>query len=95
MFDALTSAEFESTLKEMGDDEKRHFREMLSILVRCYGKKPLYRAVLLYENEQEAAPIGVFSANCADMQATAIVNEAADFFNFMAMRDAPPKEQFN
>jgi hypothetical protein len=86
--------EFLRLIDTLNDQQKKHFRESIEILVQCYGDKPTMQALLLYK-PLDSMMSHVISANCNDMTATDILQTTTAYFEFIATRDAPPKENFN
>jgi hypothetical protein len=94
MFEPMKHEEFLRLIETLDEQQKRHFRESIEILIQCYGSKPTMQALLLYK------PIDhphshVISSNCNDMDATEMLMATTAYFEFITTRDAPPKEQFN
>lgn len=84
---------FAQRLDEMSEDEKEHFRDLIEILSRCYGKNPAQGVVIVALPE---SPVNeVVSLNATDMEAHNIIKSVADYFVFINTMDAPPKEKFN
>ena len=94
MFEPMKHEEFLRLIETLDEQQKRHFRESIEILVQCYGDKPTMQALLLYK-PVESVLSHVISANCNDMAATEILQTTTAYFEFITTRDAPPKEQFN
>jgi hypothetical protein len=82
----------EGRLALMNDQEREHFKMVILQLVRCYGPDP-DQAVLLIRSEGELA--GIITMNADDMGAAKLMGEATDFFGYLNMAGAPPKEAFN
>jgi hypothetical protein len=94
MFEPMKHEEFLRLIETLDEQQKRHFRESIEILVQCYGDKPTMQALLLYK-PVDSMLSHVISANCNDMAATDILQTTTAYFEFITTRDAPPKEQFN
>ena len=82
----------EGRLALMTDEEREHFKMVVLQLVKCYGPDP-DQAVLLIKSKGEMA--GVITMNVDDMEAAELMLEANDFFGYLNMAGAPPKEAFN
>jgi len=82
----------EGRLALMNDQEREHFKMVILQLVKCYGPDP-DQAVLLIRSEGELA--GIITMNADDMGAAELMNEATNFFGYLNMAGAPPKEAFN
>jgi hypothetical protein len=61
-------------------------------LIGCYGEDP-DQAVLLIKSKGEMS--GLITMNADDMEAASLLFEANDFFGYLIMAVAPPKEAFN
>ncbi len=82
----------ERRLALMSEDEQEHFKMVILQLVRCYGPDP-DQAVLLIKSKGDMA--GIITMNADDMEAAELMLEANDFFGYLNMAGAPPKEAFN
>ncbi len=82
----------EQRLAVMTEEEREHFKMVVLQLVRCYGDDP-DQAVLLIKSKGEMA--GLITMNADDMEAAELLLEANDFFGYLNMAGAPPKEAFN
>jgi len=52
----------------------------------------LFRSII---GRAEDAMAGVVTLNCNEMEASQLMLAANDFFGFLNLLDAPPKEEFN
>ena len=82
----------EGRLALMSEEEREHFKMVILLLVKCYGPDP-NQAVLLIKSKGEMA--GLITMNADDMEAAELLLEANDFFGYLNMAGAPPKEAFN
>jgi hypothetical protein len=82
----------EQRLAVMTEEEQEHFKMVILQLVKCYGPDP-DQAVLLIKSKGEMA--GLITMNVDDMEAASLLLEANDFFGYLNMAGAPPKEAFN
>jgi hypothetical protein len=82
----------ERRLAVMTEEEREHFKMVVLQLVKCYGDDP-DQAVLLIKSKGEMA--GIITMNADDMEAAELLLEANDFFGYLNMAGAPPKEAFN
>ena len=82
----------EQRLTIMTEEEREHFKMVVLQLVKCYGPDP-DQAVLLIKTNGEMA--GLITMNVDDMEAMELLLEANDFFGYLNMAGAPPKEAFN
>ena len=94
MPEPMKNDQFMLFIDTLTNEQKKHFREAIEILVQCYGNKPTMQAILVYKPVDINAS-SVISANCDDMDGTAMLLAAAEYFHFITTRDAPPKEKFN
>jgi hypothetical protein len=89
----MTDAELERRVSAMSDDEQAHFKLLIHKLVMCYGEGKAQGVVIIGRAEDSMA--GVVTLNCDEMEASQLMLAANDFFGFLNLLDAPPKEQFN
>ena len=82
----------EQRVRTMTEEEQEHFKMMVLQLVKCYGPDP-DQAVLLIKSKGEMT--GLITMNADDMEAAELLLEANDFFGYLNMAGAPPKEAFN
>jgi hypothetical protein len=61
-------------------------------LVKCYGPDP-DQAVILFNGSKKLG--GIVTLNCNEMEAAEMMLEANDFFGYLNVIGAPPKEAFN
>ena len=94
MSEPINREEFMRRIDELNERQRKHFREMLEILVGCYGPEPQMQALLLYKHV-DVPSSSVISANCNDIDATAMLIATTAYFEFITTVDAPPREQFN
>lgn len=90
---SMTDAELERRVEAMSDDEQAHFKLLIHKLVMCYGDGKAQGVVILGRAEDQMA--GVVTLNCNEMEASQLMLAANDFFGFLNLLDAPPKENFN
>ena len=91
--DMMTQEELERRVKAMSDEEQAHFKLLIHKLVMCYGEGKAQGVVIIGRAEDEFA--GVVTLNCNEMEASQLMLAANDFFGFLNLLDAPPKEEFN
>jgi hypothetical protein len=89
----MTQKELEQRVAAMSDEEQEHFKLLIHKLVMCYGEGQAQGVVILGRAEDQMA--GVVTLNCDEMEASQLMLAANDFFGFLNLVDAPPKEQFN
>jgi hypothetical protein len=91
--DTMTDAELERRVEAMSDEEQEHFKLLVHKLVMCYGEGKAQGIVIIGRAEDQMA--GVVTLNCNEMEASQLMLAANDFFGFLNLLDAPPKENFN
>jgi hypothetical protein len=90
---SMTEEELERRVEAMSDEEQHHFRLLIHKLVMCYGEGKAQGVVIVGRAEDQIA--GVVTLNCNEMEASQLMLAANDFFGFLNLLDAPPKEHFN
>ena len=90
---SMPEEELERRVEAMSDEEQHHFRLLIHKLVMCYGDGKAQAVVIIGRAEDQMA--GVVTLNCNEMEATQLMLAANDFFGFLNLLDAPPKEEFN
>ncbi len=90
---SMTEEELERRVEAMSDEEQHHFRLLIHKLVMCYGNGNAQGIVIIGRAEDQMA--GVVTLNCNEMEASQLMLAANDFFGFLNLLDAPPKENFN
>ena len=90
---SMTEGELEQRVEAMSDEEQHHFRLLIHKLVMCYGEGKAQGVVIIGRAEDQMA--GVVTLNCNEMEASQLMLAANDFFGFLNLMDAPPKENFN
>jgi hypothetical protein len=84
---------FAQRLDEMSEDDKEHFRNLIEVLSKCYGKDAAKGVVII---ALPGSPVNeVISLNADDMEAHNLIKSVVDYFVFINTMDAPPKEKFN
>ena len=89
----MPEEELERRVEAMSDEEQHHFRLLIHKLVMCYGDGKAQAVVIIGRAEDQMA--GVVTLNCNEMEASQLMLAANDFFGFLNLLDAPPKEEFN
>ena len=90
---SMTEAELHRRVTAMSDEEQAHFKLLIHKLVMCYGDGNAQGVVIVGRAEDQLA--GVVTLNCNEMEASQLMLAANDFFGFLNVLDAPPKENFN
>ena len=90
---SMSEEELERRVEAMSDEEQHHFRLLIHKLVMCYGDGNAQGIVIIGRAEDQMA--GVVTLNCNEMEASQLMLAANDFFGFLNLLDAPPKENFN
>jgi len=90
---SMTEEELEQRVEAMSDEEQHHFRLLVHKIVMCYGEGKAQGVFIIGRAEDKVA--GVVTLNCNEMEASQLMLAANDFFGFLNVLDAPPKENFN
>jgi hypothetical protein len=90
---SMTEEELEQRVEAMSDEEQHHFRLLIHKIVMCYGKGNAQGVFIIGRAEDKVA--GVVTLNCNEMEASQLMLAANDFFGFLNVLGAPPKENFN
>ena len=89
----MTEEELERRVEAMSDEEQHHFRLLIHKIVMCYGQGKAQGVFIIGRAEDNVA--GGVTLNCNEMEASQLMLAANDFFGFLNVLDAPPKENFN
>jgi hypothetical protein len=89
----MTEKELEQRVEAMSDEEQHHFRLLIHKIVMCYGEGNAQGVFIIGRAEDKVA--GVVTLNCNEMEASQLMLAANDFFGFLNVLGAPPKENFN
>jgi hypothetical protein len=92
--DSLTEDGMSKIIDRMTDEEREHFKTIVSVLVRCYGDEPVLQGVLIL-GAMDADGCSVSSMNCDEMEALKLLQAANEFLLLVNTHDAPPKEMLN
>ena len=90
---SMTEEELEQRVEAMSDEEQHHFRLLIHKVVMCYGEGKAQGVFIIGRAEDKVA--GVVTLNCNEMEASQLMLAANDFFGFLNVLGAPPKENFN
>jgi hypothetical protein len=90
---SMTEEELERRVEAMSDEEQHHFRLLIHKIVMCYGTGKAQGVFIIGRAEDQVA--GVVTLNCNEMEASQLMLAANDFFGFLNVLGAPPKENFN
>ena len=90
---SMTEEELERRVEAMSDEEQHHFRLLIHKIVMCYGQGKAQGVFIIGRAEDNVA--GVVTLNCNEMEASQLMLAANDFFGFLNVLGAPPKENFN
>lgn len=93
MMESMSQEELERRVAAMTDEEQAHFKLLIHKLAMCYGEGKAQGVVIIGRAEDAFA--GVVTLNCDEMEASQLMLAANDFFGFLNLLDAPPKEEFN
>jgi len=89
----MSEAELHRRVTAMSDAEQAHFKLLIHKLVMCYGEGKAQGVVIVGRAQDQLA--GVVTLNCNEMEASQLMLAANDFFGFLNVLGAPPKENFN
>ena len=89
----INQEELEEIVAGMTDEQQAHFKMLISGLVQCYAKGGPNAVVITGYADDPFAE--VMTVNADAMQATQLMISANNFFNYLSLRDAPPREDFN
>ena len=90
---SMTEEELERRVEAMSEEEQHHFRLLIHKIVMCYGQGKAQGVFIIGRAEDNVA--GVVTLNCNEMEASQLMLAANDFFGFLNVLGAPPKENFN
>ena len=90
---SMTEEELERRVEAMSDEEQHHFRLLIHKIVMCYGQGKAQGVFIIGRAEDNVA--GVVTLNCNEMEASQLMLASNDFFGFLNVLGAPPKENFN
>jgi hypothetical protein len=91
--DMMTQEELERRVEAMSDEEQAHFKLLIHKIIMCYGDGNAQGVFIIGRAEDAFA--GVVTLNCNEMEASQLMLAANDFFGFLNVLGAPPKENFN
>jgi hypothetical protein len=77
----------------MSEAQKDHFKTLVYALLQCYAEDKQAAVIVLGDLTDETA--SVVTVNCNEMDAATLLLAADNFFNYINMREAPPKEAMN
>ena len=79
-------------LAALPEKDQEHFKMLVRLISRCYGKDAAASGVLIV---RDSARLAVLSVNANDIDMAEIIMCAAEATGSVLMEDAPPKEMFN
>jgi len=89
----INQEELEDIVSSMTDEQQAHFKRLISGLVQCYAEGGPNAVVIKGYADDPFAE--VMTVNADAMQATQLMISANNFFNYLSLRDAPPRKEFN
>jgi hypothetical protein len=89
----ITQEDIERRVAAMTDAQKDHFKMLVYSLLQCYAEDKHAAVIVLGDLSDETA--SVVTVNCNEMDASTLLLAADNFFNYINMREAPPKEAMN
>lgn len=87
-----TEKEIEMHVEKMTEDQRDHFKLVISKLIECYTDEEKH-AVVLIGNKSPA--MMMLSINATEMEAASLLQAADNHMQYRVTEDAPPKEMFN
>lgn len=85
--------EIERRISAMSEGQREHLRSLIYEFVKCYDKDGKDCAVVILGSEDGID--NVITMNCDSMEAAKLLVATNDFFGYLNIKDAPPKEMFN
>ena len=89
----INQEELEDIVSSMTDEQQAHFKRLISGLVHCYAEGGPNAVVITGYADDPLAEVTTVNADA--MQAMQLMISANNFFNYLSLRDAPPREDFN
>ena len=89
----IDQKELEEIVAGMTDKQQAHFKRLISGLVQCYAEGGPNAVVITGYADDPLAEVTTVNADA--MQAMQLMISANNFFNYLSLRDAPPREDFN
>ncbi len=90
----MSQEEMSALVDALTPHERQHFKQTICMLAMCYGKESTMQAVVVVGRASEDIA-SLTSVNCDDMEASILLNAANEFYGYVNLAGAPPKEQFN
>jgi hypothetical protein len=92
----LTEAEkkMEARIATLSSKDRDHLKECIHRLVMCYGEDAC-TGMLLVKGHLVGGVGEVITLNCNDMEAAEMLEGMRNYFEYITMKGAPPKERFN
>ena len=85
--------EIEARVSAMTDNQRDHLRSLMYEFIRCYDKDNDDCAVVILGSGDSID--NIITMNCDSMEAAKLLVATNDFFGYLNIKDAPPKEMFN
>lgn len=85
--------EIERRISAMSEGQREHLRSLIYEFVKCYDKDGKDCAVVILGSGDGID--NVITMNCDSMEAAKLLVATNDFFGYLNIKDAPPKEMFN
>jgi hypothetical protein len=83
---------FAKRVDEMDEDDREHFKQVIDALSYCYVRDGVKGLVVI---DNPSGRVDTIAINCDDMEAYQISMATTQWFEFVNIKDAPPKENFN
>ena len=88
----VDTKEFMKRLEQMDEEDKEHFKQVISALSCCYVQDGVKGLIVI---DNPSGRVDTIAINCDDMEAYEISTATTQWFEFINTIDAPPKEKFN
>lgn len=85
--------EIERRISAMSEGQREHLRSLIYEFVKCYDKDGKDCAVVILGSGDGID--NIITMNCDSMEAAKLLVATNDFFGYLNIKDAPPKEMFN
>ena len=85
-------AAIEKRSSEMSEEQKNHFAAVITMLLACYGRKPLCRGMLILADENS---VNTFGINADEFEMNGMIEAVRDSVHDMLKHNAPTQGMMN
>ena len=85
-------AAIEKRSSEMSEEQKNHFAALITMLLSCYGHKPLCRGMLILADENT---VNTFGINADEFEMNGMIETVRENVHDMLKHDAPAQGMMN